>query len=82
MVDQETGARDYAHPDIPTGGESVGSEGDTDPENRLLARANVRRLEAEAIRDAMLQASGSLDRSPLGGPGQRGQQQGEAFTSG
>ena len=41
--------------------------GDKDPENRLLARANVRRLEAEAIRDAMLQASGSLDRSPLGG---------------
>ena len=44
-----------------------GNAGNTDPENRLLARANVRRLEAEAIRDAMLQASGSLDRSPLGG---------------
>jgi mono/diheme cytochrome c family protein len=40
---------------------------DKDPDNRLLARANVRRLEAEAIRDAMLQVSGSLDRSPLGG---------------
>ncbi len=34
-----------------------GNAGNTDPENRLLARANVRRLEAEAIRDAMLQAS-------------------------
>ena len=41
--------------------------GNIDPENRLLTRANVRRLEAEAIRDAMLQSSGSLDRRPLGG---------------
>ena len=38
-----------------------------DPDNRVLARAHLRRLEAEAIRDAMLQASGSLDRNPLGG---------------
>ena len=30
-----------------------GNAAETDPENRLLARANVRRLEAEAIRDAM-----------------------------
>ena len=37
-----------------------------DPDNRLLTSAHVRRLEAEAIRDAMLQVSGSLDRSPLG----------------
>jgi len=32
-----------------------------DPENRWLSHANVRRLEAEAIRDAMLQVSGRLD---------------------
>ena len=38
-----------------------------DPDNRLLTRAHMRRLEAEAIRDAMLHASGSLDHSPLGG---------------
>ena len=38
-----------------------------DPDNHVLARAHLRRLEAEAIRDAMLQASGSLDRNPLGG---------------
>ncbi len=31
-----------------------------DPENRLLWRANQRRLEAEAIRDAMLTVSGNL----------------------
>jgi len=40
---------------------------ETDPDNRLLTRAHLRRLEAEAIRDAMLQVSGSLIRSPLGG---------------
>jgi hypothetical protein len=32
-----------------------------DPENRLLARANARRLEAEAIRDAVLVITGQLD---------------------
>ena len=32
-----------------------------DPENRLLWRANVQRLEAEEIRDAMLMVSGWLD---------------------
>ena len=34
-----------------------------DPENRLQWRANVRRLEAEAIRDALLAVSGTLDPS-------------------
>jgi hypothetical protein len=38
-----------------------------DPENRLLARANRRRLEAECIRDAMLVVSGRL-RLDRGGP--------------
>lgn len=37
-----------------------------DPENRLYARANVQRLEAEAMRDSLLAVSGQLDRS-LGG---------------
>jgi len=31
-----------------------------DPENRLVARANVRRLDAECLRDGMLLVSGSL----------------------
>ncbi|MBY0398037.1 MAG: DUF1553 domain-containing protein, partial [Thermoleophilia bacterium] len=37
-----------------------------DPDNRKLGRFPVRRLEAEAIRDAMLAASGQLDRT-MGG---------------
>jgi hypothetical protein len=35
-----------------------------DPQNLLFARHNRRRLTAEALRDAMLQASGQLDRTP------------------
>lgn len=38
-----------------------------DPENRLLAHQNRRRLDAEALRDAMLAVSGQLDRT-MGGP--------------
>jgi hypothetical protein len=38
-----------------------------DPDNRLLGRMNVRRLEAEAIRDALLCVSGKLERK-MGGP--------------
>jgi hypothetical protein len=39
-----------------------------DPLNKLLYRQNLRRLEAEAIRDAMLAISGRLDRT-MEGPG-------------
>jgi mono/diheme cytochrome c family protein len=38
-----------------------------DPDNRLLWRANRRRLDAEALRDSILFASGSLDPT-IGGP--------------
>jgi hypothetical protein len=44
-----------------TSGESI------DPENRLLWRMNLRRLEAEIVRDSVLTVSGALDRT-AGGP--------------
>lgn len=39
-----------------------------DPNNLYLSHANVRRLEAEAIRDALLTISGRLDRTRFGVP--------------
>ena len=39
----------------------------SDPENRLWSRSNLRRLEAECIRDAILSVSGELDLT-MGGP--------------
>jgi hypothetical protein len=41
-----------------------------DPENRLLWRANKRRLDVEALRDALLAASGELDLKVGGTPEQ------------
>ena len=46
-------------------GQSPGAK--VDPENRLLWHMNLRRLEAEILRDAILAASGKLDRH-MGGP--------------
>jgi len=40
----------------------------SDPENRLLSHANLRRLEAEAIRDSLLAVSGDLDAARFGEP--------------
>ncbi len=39
-----------------------------DPNNLLLSHANVRRLEAEAIRDSLLTVSGRLENRLYGGP--------------
>jgi hypothetical protein len=39
-----------------------------DPDNRLLGRMSVRRLEAEMIRDAVLTATGTLNRKMFGPP--------------
>ncbi|MDE0862682.1 MAG: DUF1553 domain-containing protein [Rubripirellula sp.] len=41
---------------------------DIDPGNELLSHANVRRAEAEVIRDSLLVASGKLDRQTFGRP--------------
>lgn len=39
-----------------------------DPQNRMLHRASIRRLEGEAIRDSLLAISGRLDRQQFGPP--------------
>jgi hypothetical protein len=39
-----------------------------DPDNRLLSRMRMRRLEAEAVRDSLLLVAGRLDRRPFGPP--------------
>jgi hypothetical protein len=52
-LSSETSAKDFA----------------IDPENRLLWRANMRRLDAESLRDSLLAVSGELDLS-AGGPPQ------------
>lgn len=49
------------------GSRAAPNERTRDPENRWLARFSPRRLEAEALRDAMLSAAGTLDAQP-GGP--------------
>jgi len=41
---------------------------ETDPDNRLVSHANVRRLEAESIRDSILYTAGRLDERMYGRP--------------
>jgi hypothetical protein len=50
-----------------TGEAHVTKARSADPENHLLWRMNLRRLEAEILRDALLNASGKLD-TTMGGP--------------
>jgi hypothetical protein len=47
--------------------QSSSTQHSTDPDNRLVGRMSLRRLEAEAIRDSLLAVSGRLDPS-AGGP--------------
>ena len=49
------------------GGDSGQTAAELDPENRLLSRMNLRRLDAESLRDAILAVSGQLNQA-LGGP--------------
>jgi len=51
----------------------MATQGDTeaakaDPQNLLVHKSRLKRLEGEAIRDAMLAVSGRLDRAPFGAP--------------
>ncbi|MFO0936487.1 MAG: DUF1553 domain-containing protein [Gemmataceae bacterium] len=39
-----------------------------DPDNKLLGRMSLKRLEAESVRDSILQSSGKLNLASLGGP--------------
>jgi len=48
--------------------EASPANSEKDPANRLYWRANRRRLDAEAIRDSILFASGTLDLKKAGGP--------------
>lgn len=41
---------------------------DRDPENKLLSHMPIRRLEAETLRDALLNVSGQLNTTPFGPP--------------
>jgi mono/diheme cytochrome c family protein len=43
-------------------------DGSVDPENRLLWRMNLRRLDAEALRDSVITVSGQVDLSVGGAP--------------
>ncbi len=45
-------------------------DAESDPENRLLSRANRQRLDFEAMRDSLLAVAGRLDRK-IGGPSAR-----------
>lgn len=56
-------SRTYRQSSVP----AMGVPANVDGENRLLARAHRRRLDAECIRDAILQVSGALDLT-AGGP--------------
>src|SRR5205085_2937539 len=47
---------------------SVAKENPADPENRLLAHFPRRRLEGEAVRDALLACAGSLNIRAFGSP--------------
>jgi hypothetical protein len=53
--------------DVQLSSEAANPAVQTDPDNELWSRFDRRRLDAEAIRDAILAISGQLDRSP-GGP--------------
>ncbi|AMV30985.1 Planctomycete cytochrome C [Pirellula sp. SH-Sr6A] len=68
IVHSQTFRQASAHPqDAPGGVAPARDSWHDDPENRFLARMSLRRLDAEAVRDAVLAVSGQLN-PELGGP--------------
>jgi hypothetical protein len=61
-------SRTYQLASVPADGSTAAAAETLDPANHWLARASRRRLDAEALRDAMLFASGNLDPSRPDGP--------------
>lgn len=60
--DSDSPAPSHPHTPTPTAANSI------DPDNKLLWRQRLRRLESEAVRDAILSVSGRLDRTLGGAP--------------
>lgn len=58
----------YRQSAMSRGGESPANPREVDPDNKLLWRQRLRRLESEIVRDTMLVASGRLDRTVGGKP--------------
>jgi hypothetical protein len=50
------------------GSQSTARANEIDPDNLLISHASIRRIDAESLRDAILTASGRLDRSLYGQP--------------
>ena len=68
LVDQGDAPADRHVRGLPDGERPDGRCDRLDPDNALLHRAAVRRLEAEAIRDALLSLSGRLSTTMYGPP--------------
>ena len=69
LVAQEAAPADHALARLSAEQPHTNAEYETiDPDNRLLWRANVRRLDFEAMRDSLLVFSGKLDRTVGGKP--------------
>ncbi len=67
------------HAPLATSGRETGGDVQ-DPENILLAHQNIRRLEAEVLRDSVLAASGNLNEQMLG-PGIKPRMRAELITA-
>ncbi len=68
IVTSDAYQRSSSAPSISSDSQSEGRNSQAiDPDNHLLWRANIRRMEAEVVRDSLLAASGELDLT-MGGP--------------